>query len=313
MNALEIVNGAIRESGIDLDSLSSSEWTTPTNPMHSKFKEWVNQAWKEIQMERLEWEFMSKTGSLTISPRLYVELGDRATAPPLNSTFVTEETEATFTITSTTLLDGTWLAGTAVAYIDYEELDGQFKFDEYVNELTPTAGDSVFKIMGWGRYDLAVAYPDLDESNIGAFYIQSTGSSTTQENTNSFDLEQLQLVPWSIWKDNYETMGSTGTPRLFTIVPNGSLDFFPRPEKQYFIKFDYSAVPQTFTDYDDSPDALPTHLHEAIVWKAVVFYAQYERARDIEVRADKRYRFYKRILDRQKKPHFTFTRNRFNG
>jgi hypothetical protein len=315
MNALDLVNEAIREAGIQLDSLSSSNYTTPTEAMHTKFKNWVNQSWKEIQLERLEWEFMSRNGMVTISPRLFVELGDRSIAPPAGSEFVCESTEATFTVLSTSLLDGTWAGGDAVAYIDYEDLDGQFKFDEYVNEVSPTpANTDVFKIRDWGRYDLASIYTDLEEANIGAFYIQSTGSSTTQDNTNAFDLTKLVFVPWSIWKDNYEeAYGSFGTPIFYTITPNGHYDFFPRPDKQYVIKFDYSAEPQAFSAYSDTPEGLPSHLHEIIVWRAVMFYAQYERAQDIEVRARKRYKFYKRILDRQYKPHFTFPRNKFNG
>jgi hypothetical protein len=312
VNALDLLNAAIREAGIDLASLSSSEWSSPTNPMHTRFKNWIEQSAKEIQLERLEWEFMSRNAIVTISPRVYIELGD--VEPVAGHEYECEETGATFTALGVTLLDGSWAGNDAVAYLDYEDLDGQFKFDEYVDRTTPSASSHVFKITDWGRYDLTASYTDLEEANLNAFYIQSTGSSTTQDNTDAFDLRKLEFVPWAQWKDMYEDGSSSfGTPINFTITPNGHYDFWPRPDKQYVIKFDYSATPQVFSVYTDTPSFLPTHLQDIIVWRAVMYYAQYDRAVDIERRARDRYKFYKRVLDRQKKPHFTFGRNRYNG
>jgi hypothetical protein len=311
VNALELVNEVIRESGVDLDSLSSSDWASPTEPMQIKMKNWVQQAWTEIQAERRTWEFMNRYGSFTLYPRLYVELGNRATAPADNATFECDTTGATFTLIATTTLSGAWASGTAKAYLDYEDLDGTFKFDEYVNELTPTAADDKFKIMDFGSYDLDTQFSDLATAQDITFFIQSTGSSTEQDNETDFDLEKLQFVPWETWVDSYEgQMGAFGRPQYFTIKPNGHYDFWPRADKGYFIKFKYTAEPGEFAAYSDEP-AISEYLQYAIVWKAVMFYAQFDRAADVERRAKQRYMFYKYLLDRDKKPPFTWPRNRF--
>lgn len=311
MNALDLLNAVVRESGIDLDSLSSSDWASPPEKMHQRIKEWVGQAWLEIQVERAEWEFMSRKGSFTIYPRVYVELGNRATAPAAGAEYETDTTEATFTVLSTTLLSGAWASGTAKAYIDYEDLDGTFKFDEFADETTPVVAGNIFKIRDWGAWDLSTIITDLSEANTLNFTVQSTGSDTTQDNTEAFDQNKLVFVPWETWVDNYEGPDAgTGMPQYFTIRPNGHYSFYPRPDEGYFVKFTYTAEPGTFTAYGDTPD-LADHLQPIIVWKALLYYAQYDRAGDVERRARERYRFYKRIMDRDKKPRFTWPRSRY--
>ena len=47
---LELTNNAIRESGADLDVLTSGNFTTTTNKLQQKFIAWVAQAYKEIQL-----------------------------------------------------------------------------------------------------------------------------------------------------------------------------------------------------------------------------------------------------------------------
>lgn len=50
MNYLDLTNEAIRESGISLNALTSGNFTSSTlDPMYTKFKNFVIQAWEEIQ------------------------------------------------------------------------------------------------------------------------------------------------------------------------------------------------------------------------------------------------------------------------
>jgi hypothetical protein len=312
VDALTLVNEAIREAGVDLDPLLLANWANPTESMQTRFKNWVDQAWRELQTDRLEWEFQSRKGSFTIYPRVYVEFGDRATAPTNSSTFIADVTGSTFTLTSTTLLDGAWASGDAKAYVDYIDLVGQWKFDEEINEVTPTPANAVFKIEDWGAYDLASILPGLDEANESNFYIQSTGSNTDQDNDANFDPLPVMFVPWHDWANRYTSIvGAYGTPRYYTINPQGHYEFWPRPEKAYYVKCTYSGAPIGFSAATDVPE-LPAKLHPIIVWKAVMYYAQYDRELAVEARAKKRYGFYKRIMDRDSKPKFTYPRNRYN-
>lgn len=314
MNALELTNQAIRDAGVSLVPMTSATWTTPVDPMHRGFKDWVIQAWEDIQAERLEWDFMSRSGVTILSPRIYVENGNRATAPPASSTFSTEDTGVTFTVVGTTTLSGAWASGTATAYIDLLNLSGQYKFNEDVNELTPTPADDICVIKNWGRYDLGAIFTDLDEANLGNFYIQSTGGSTLQDNPAGLDMYKMEYVPWAVWRHGYEGMyGTFGTPRFYTVTPDGTYDFWPRLSQQMVLKLTYSATPQTFTAYDDEPTGLPSHYHSAIVWRAVTYYAQYDRSQDVEIRAIRRFNFVKRLMDKKLKPPFTMARSLYDG
>lgn len=81
---LELVNKAIVESGVDLDQLTAGTFASPPDPYHVKFKNWVNDAWKEIQLER-PWMF-TQTMHLQTNP-----FGDTA-GQGLNSSNTSDST-----------------------------------------------------------------------------------------------------------------------------------------------------------------------------------------------------------------------------
>lgn len=313
MNYLTLVNETIREAGITLDALTSSDFASTTDPMKVRFKNWVAQAWREIQMDRGEWEFLTKEANVIISPRMYVELGDRATAPASGYTYTTTETDVDFEVVGVTTLSGDWSAGTAAAYIDFIDATGAFKFNETADETSPTSANlDVFTIRDWGRYDLSTLVDDLDEPNVRNFFIQETGGSSDQDNTSSTELTPLPFIAWDTFRNNYENSSITGKPILFTQAPNGDYDVYPRPDKQYLLKFSYVTAPVGLSAYTDTP-VIDDKFQWAIVWRAVMFWAQYDRQVDAESRAFKNYRFYKRQLDKYLKPKFTWGRSRFDG
>ncbi len=313
MDFRTLTNEAIRESGITLDSISSGDFASPTDPMQVKMKNWVKQAWREIQMERNEWEYNSRDATLIISPRIYVELGDRATAPAAGYLYTTNETDVDLEIVATTTLSGAWASGTATAYLDVIEVSGNFKFNETVDETSPTiANTDVFNIRGWGRYDLATLISGFSKPQLETFQIQSTGSSTVQDNTSNPDIRDLQFTPWAEWNNQYETNGQTGMPMLFTRTPLGTFDFWPRLDKQYVLKCTHTIAPAELSAHDDEPD-IPEQYQWGIIWRAVMLYSQYDRQPDVEMRAYKNYRFYKREMDRFLKPGFSWQRSRFDG
>ena len=308
---LQLTNKVIQEAGIFLDPLTSTNFSAPPDIMYTRVKDYVNQAHNEIILERGEWEFQNRNAVLLVSPRMYVEFGDRATAPPAGSTFETDETEFTFEVVSTTLLSGAWATGTAKAYVDFIDPDGHFKFNESVNEVLPTPANDKFTIMGWGRYDLASSFSDLDEANTSSFQIQSTGGSTVQDNEAAADLGPLVYIPHGIWNDSYETAaGDFGTPRFITTSPNGHYELWPRPDKQYVLKFNYSAKPVEMSAHG-STHTLPELLEDAIIWRAVMYYGQYDNEPGVAAKGRRRYMFYKRILDKNKKPKFAFGLSKF--
>ncbi len=62
-------------------------------------------------------------------------------------------------------------------------------------------------------------------------------------------------------------------PRIVTVSPNKSLVFTPTPDDAYTILCDYQRDLQIMTDDADIPE-MPVDLHMAIVWKAVMYFAE---------------------------------------
>ena len=314
MTYLELVNRAIMESGADLDELTSGTFASTTDPLQKRFKYWANQAYREEQLERSEWQYMTKKAQIVIYPRFLVIDGDRATAPPANSIFEGDDSNTTFTVVSTTLLSGAWNAGTASAYIDFLDLSGAVSFNELFDETDPTPANlDVFRVKWFGRYPLDTLVTDLLEPNMSSFKIQgASGLSDTTLNTGDTDVEPLQFVPWDQFNLSYEWSQNYARPIVVTKTPDGEYDFFPRPNGPYILTFDYTAEPQELVDDDDTIDTLPLLYQDALVWRTVMYYADYDRKPDMFARAERRYMFYKNRAEKNLMPTPTFGYNRYN-
>lgn len=314
MDYLQLVNETIKESGVSLDSLSSSDFATTTDHMKIKFKSFVAQSWREIQMERGHWEYMTKEGVAVLSPRFYVELGDRATAPAAGYTYMGVETGTEFEIVATTTLEGTWAGADAKAHLDVLSIVGTPKINEAFDELTPTiANTDAFTLRDWGSYDMSEFISDFSQPQLDSVFIQSTGGSTVQTNSADSDMRKIRYIPWSLWTEYCQTTNGTGRPEVFTETPDGSWAFWPRLDKQYLLKTTYSIAPGELSLYSDTPASIPAQYHHAIVWRAVMLWAQYDSRPQDEMRAFKNYRFYKRQMDRYLKPGFSWAESKYNG
>jgi hypothetical protein len=71
MNYVTLVNNAIQESGADLAEFETdgSDWDDYANTdMKSRFKTWVKRAWRTIQQEAFDWEWMSEQAVVNCTP-----------------------------------------------------------------------------------------------------------------------------------------------------------------------------------------------------------------------------------------------------
>ena len=307
MNYLELVNTAIFEAGVDLDDLTSANFDSPSQTkMYTRFKRWVQKAWDDIVIENPEWEFEKGTAVATIYPLLHVISGNRATAPAAGYTYESDSGNTSFTVLSSELLAGTWAGGDAEAFLAVEDITGSSNFIllEPYDELTPTPASGVFLLKYYGRYNPRTLVADLEEMNYETVSIQDpeTGGVT-----------QLGFVPWAKWKDYYETLDSTrGRPCYITETPEGYFDLWPRPDRPYTITFSYSKTVPSLEEYDDIPEVINEKYHEAIVWRAVMYYADYDQKGGLWAKAAKRHWFYMTQLDRDLGVKWTFGSSKFN-
>jgi hypothetical protein len=67
---VSLVNDAITEAGEELATFNTggSDFTNSTDSMMNKFKTWTSRAWRDVQQECFDWEFMSEQGLCNLDP-----------------------------------------------------------------------------------------------------------------------------------------------------------------------------------------------------------------------------------------------------
>lgn len=381
---VQLLNDAIRESGADLDPVTAF---TSLSPLQDAIKNYVAQAYKDVQIDRRAWEHKQKVANLIISPRVYVEEETAADKTPIaGDVLVGEDTAFEATVLSASLISGAWASGTGKAYLSYEDLEGQWKFNEMVNIVvpatsvtaaattatvtiagghglpTPGSGQSitvsgassaqsdyngtfvvastpsattftytmlgspstpstevltiqfndVVRIKGYGRYDLDTEVSGLFLPDLNSFTVQSTGGATAQTNSTAFDSTPVEFIPREHWPyDTYATV-TYGKPAYFTRTNEGHYDFWPRPDQQYVLRFYYESSIHELSLTTDTQTEVPPDFQDVIVWKAVMYYADYDRKQELWRSARNRYNFYKLKMEEYLLPELTFGRSKFS-
>jgi len=228
--------------------------------------------------------------------------------------FEADDTGSSFTVVGTTLLSGAWGDADAVALIDYLDLNGGVAWNDLWDETSPTPANlNVFRTKWFGRYDLTSTVADINEINKSSFSIQSaSGLADTTLNTGSSDSNLLQFVTWDVFNATMENEQQFGRPFTITETPEGWFDFFPRPNAPYILTFNYVSDPSTLTDWDDTVTDMPSLYQDMIVWRTVMYYADYDRKPDMFARAYRRYQYYKNRAESNLMPTVTFGVNRYN-
>jgi hypothetical protein len=321
---LELVNLAISEAGKDQDDLTSGNFASPPDVrLYNRFKRWVNEGYKEVQMARNEWEFKTGRASVLISPAIYIEEGDRALAPPVGTLFRGQDSGFELEVQQVILESGTWLAGTAKATIYFFIPDTNegtdFKFNELFDEIDAngavlTAG--VLRCKGWGRYDFVAdgSVTDFLELIKESAYIQSTGGSAIQDNESDVGLTKLIYIDWNDWQRALDGWaGGRSEPYYITTSPDGDLELYPRPDKQYLLYINYTKTDGTMAAHGDTPANLPSRYHEICAWIAVRKSGMYDRDRAIVSRANELINQYRNSMERNLMPDVSFGLSRFNN
>jgi hypothetical protein len=113
---------------------------------------------------------------------------------------------------------------------------------------------------------------------------QSFGSTT---------YDQLAFVPYNKWlRYGYNRPVAVGKPTKFTIANDGNMAFYPPMDDRYHVFFEYYKTPQEFSAYSDTPTGLPSRFHDAIAWRALLYYGQYDGINRISQIAAERYKKY---------------------
>lgn len=311
MDCLALTNEALRESGITLDSLTTSNFETPPDPMYTKFKQWTLQSWEDIQLARRDWEFMQATGVTLCNPKMEV-YGCYSTTTPTVSDF----TSTTFklhnsanadlfvsgTLSGTYATDALVTAGTAEGSLTISSITSGLEdfLIEPGDMLTNSSGSVLCFFQRWGRYDLSQSATigrntsaDIAELKLDSLAVADVQFGVDQSYTST-TYSKLKYVSYGDWlKKGYDRPKTLGKPTHFTLSNNGQIEFYPPLDTTYNIYFEYTKTPQSFTmtgTGSDTPTDLPTRFHKAISWRAVMYWAEYEGQAQQYARAESRYK-----------------------
>ena len=97
---------------------------------------------------------------------------------------------------------------------------------------------------------------------------------------NAQDEQYLYSIPWNEYRLNYlygTNRTTTGRPKILSVKPDKSLDFFQIPDKAYIVDGEYYQQPDIMEENEDVP-IFPSQFHLIIVWRALMFYGAYEAA-----------------------------------
>lgn len=313
---LSLTNDAIRESGSDIDTLSTVILTG--NTQQARFCNWVSQAWHDIQTETTGWEFLKSRGVYTIVPRFHFFDGTTAfeTTTSMEDIVLTDAQASnpeTLTINYFSPASGSAISTPTAGWIELKvDPDSPIDFKIPVgSKWTTPSGGTGRTFAGyfhhWGRYDLYdnVGYDlvspgfSTDLSDIAsidwttlkmqddAFIGEAWSNGREYMDSKAIDIE---FMPYSFYsRCGYEKNAQPGTPKYVTETPDGLLQMYPPPNKNYVITFDYVRTPQTLTDDADTPTGLPARHQQVIVWKAVMEYALFDEQPALKAKAERRY------------------------
>jgi hypothetical protein len=131
---LTLVNDVQRETGQNLTDLTSVTFGTTTNSMQIKIKNWVKQAWRDIQASRRNWHFMRRRGLYILQPRIDFYDGNSATSTSFDNA-VLEDTNGNWSLKANGvhyLESGVWASGTAKGWLNVTDYDGTLPVAEYI-------------------------------------------------------------------------------------------------------------------------------------------------------------------------------------
>ena len=293
MNYLELVNTAMDEAGIDLDHLTSATFANPAERMQVKFKRWVADAWKGIQLSRSSWSFMSGRAFGRIHPRIYIQQGTLTTAPVPGDLYEGASNGSLFTVTRVTTTSGDWGLGTAYAFVDMANLTGDTELGEAFNRISGTRVNNAFFHRGRGRYDFTQIVSDFDDVDYESVFLSDTSAAGINNKW------RIKFVGWNQWKNFQEgVINNQSKPVIFTQPGDGLFDFFPSPNKEYSLYFNYSRKAQPLVVADDVP-VLDEDFHALIYWKAVEAYGRYDEKPSIVRQAQAEGRAYTTLMERK--------------
>lgn len=299
MNYLDLVNFAIEESGLELDLLDEETWDSYVagRRVYPRLKRYVQQSWKNIQLQRNQWEFGSAKVSQLVFPRFVVS--DVAGWPMLpGDVFVGDDSG--FVLSILRVIENDLDSTVTIEFTS----TGEYKVPRFGELFIREDAQAEFVFVGRGSYDFGLDVPALSEIQWNTFTI-------TAENAAPM---QATYIPYSTWM--YEVYdfasGSRTAPAFLSQDYKGEVVFLHQTYQPFTVSFIYSVQPQILIDWDDVPRGFPEAYHEWIAWEAVKRIATYDKNPQLYAHAERNAQFYRNRAEVNLMPHVSWRGNAFN-
>lgn len=303
---LQMVQAALVEAGITQTTTQPQTLDNLTG-MAEKMKRWVAQAWDDIRdLESDQAEFCKAWFQVTVNPRFYFDVdGVGNTQVFAGDVLVGSVSGATVNVTAVRIVNnGLWADGSAQGLIDFTDLTGVLMPSEPLT--IQSTGETSCRFLSWGDYRLDSATEMGDNgyiNNLQDIWWQSLRLSDVAEaNPPSTMQRPLPYLAYSQFMQNYDVNVITlGTPRIVTETPDDGtrIMFYPPPDRPYRLVGYYYTTDSGLVNDDDTPQGLKAVYHPMIVWKALMYYGEYEQQSGILAEAQARYTSFKKRLDRE--------------
>lgn len=120
--------------------------------------------------------------------------------------------------------------------------------------------------------------------------------------------QRLNFIPYDTFRDLYQYASMRTTSQMpvnFTIDPQKNFLLGPIPNDVYCVNGEGFALPTEFSSDSDRP-TLPSQYHMAIVWKALMYYGQFESAPEAYSHGQNEFRRLMNRLYEDQMPTVTF-------
>lgn len=272
---------------------------------YPRVKRNIVEAWKFIQMSRLEWEFNNVEINTVIYPRFKVVEGTSTSAIFPGDVFEGQESGFQFTVRATYNVDGDWGSGQGEAQLEFETYTGDRpKLGERFTQVSGAPGTSMFTYAGRGSYDLKEVNPFAREVIGGTAVAQYSNYAPTN----------VVSIPWDNWLYKQMNYASNGTqsPAFMSQDYEGKIVFYPQSPAPFRFYVIVSTGPQVLSLPSDVPARIPEEFHEWISWEAMESVALYDKNPDLLAFARKWTTFYRGRAERSLMPQPSWGSSRYS-
>ncbi len=305
---LELVNKVLQESSAEKDPLTSGTWSSldAGRRIYPRIKNNVADAWKQIQMRRSQWEFMSAELSTLVQPRLKITNGSRASgAPAVGDTYIGDESGFLLTIVDV-VTTGSWTLGTAEGYIEFSTTSTErLVLAEEMIEVFPNVDEGVFVNLGRGSYAFTDVNSRMRNIQWDTFVASTLDSSPLP----------VLFVPWNKWTyDEYTyAVSSASYPSFVSQDNQGNVVFYPQVRTPFRINFIHDLAPQILAEDDDEPAIIPEEYHDWIAWEALMKFAMFDKNPQLYSYAKAEAQAYANRAEANLMPMISYVESPYNG